>query len=238
MNVTIAVRPLQRLQLFAGCVLLAQAVLLAAPAPAATPRETAAAVLSLPAYQRDLPAKTRQVPARPPAPDLAPPNLDLTPPEWLQSVARLLAICLLGAGAIGIAVYLSRRFADAPRRGDPFANNRESPGTPAAEVKDPTLQEADALAASGRFAEAMHLLLAAALHHLRRRAATGLADSLTSREVIGAVRISDERRAALLDIVGNVEVSHFGGRAVDAGGYEHCRVSYAMLVDGSASRDG
>ncbi len=90
--------------------------------------------------------------------------------------------------------------------------------------------EADGMAGAGSFAEAMHVLLLQSLGEMRRRLGVPIALSLTSREILGSVRLSPEARAALADIVGRVEVSYFGRHEPGREEYAACRDSYARLV--------
>ena len=203
------------------------------PVAASTPAEIAREVLSQSAYQHQLPAAslaetTVKIPTQEPV------RLNL--PDWLYQVAKLLIYGLLAVGAIGLAVYLWRFLVESSGRGETSTNGAAAAadGAMPAAAAGPTLREADALAEAGRFADAVHLLLGAALYFLRQRIAPGLADSLTSREVIDVVDMPEERRAALLGIVGTVEVSHFGDRPVDAGSYGRCRDFFATLTGSGA----
>ena len=88
---------------------------------------------------------------------------------------------------------------------------------------------AEELARQGRFVEAMHWLLLNALAEIRRRLGEPIADSLTSREILRRVRLSETGRAALRDLIARVERSYFGEHPADAADYGSCRDSFERL---------
>jgi len=83
------------------------------------------------------------------------------------------------------------------------------------------LDAAEALAAAGRFGEAIHMLLLRTLEALAARRGA-LAPSSTSREILGAAALSGDARQALEGLVAAVEVSHFGGAAPGEGDWRSC----------------
>ena len=93
-----------------------------------------------------------------------------------------------------------------------------------------TGDEADELAASGRIAEAMHLLLLRSLVELRRRLGISFADSLTSREILARLTLPEDGRQALGDLIRRVEFAHFGAKPSAPEDYEACRASYERLI--------
>lgn len=88
---------------------------------------------------------------------------------------------------------------------------------------------AEELARQGQFVEAMHWLLLQALAEIRRRLGEPIADSLTSREILRRVRLSEAGRAALRDVIARVERSYFGKHPADAADYRSCRDSFERL---------
>ena len=97
------------------------------------------------------------------------------------------------------------------------------------------LDEADALAAEGRFAEAVHLLLFRSIEDLRQRRAGGVPPSLTAREIQSLSDISARARQALAPIIRIVENSFFGGRTVDRDGWQRARSSYEQFAFGEVT---
>ena len=89
------------------------------------------------------------------------------------------------------------------------------------------LAEADALAAEGRFAEAIHLLLFRSVEDIARRRPQVVRPALTSRELAAAPGIPGAARTLFARIAGRVEASLFGGRTVNAEGWAEARSAYA-----------
>lgn len=89
------------------------------------------------------------------------------------------------------------------------------------------LQDADALAAQGRFADAIHLLLFRSVDDIRKRRPAAVRPALTSRELAAAPDVPASARALFARIAGKVEASLFGGRAVDGEQWAQARAAYA-----------
>ncbi|TFI59245.1 DUF4129 domain-containing protein [Sphingomonas parva] len=88
------------------------------------------------------------------------------------------------------------------------------------------LAEADALAAAGRFDEAVHLLLFRSIEEIEAKRPKLVRPALTSRDIAGAERIPAGPRTAFGRIVMAVERSLFGGRALGEGDWRGCRAAY------------
>ena len=116
----------------------------------------------------------------------------------------------------------------------PAKTGWEPPPPGAAEVKagseTDALAAADRLSREGNFVEAMHVLLLHSLSEIRRQLGERFADSLTSREILRRVPLSEEGRAALRDIVGRVEWTYFGEHPAAAADYEACRERFQFLM--------
>jgi hypothetical protein len=187
-------------------------------------------VLRDPGFQKDLPAGTagsaheRQASRR-----SSTRSADLSTPAPLAPVARLFLYSLLGVGA-ALAVLWAVRAARRPNldvalgRSDPEA--ARAPG----EQRIP-VAHAQALADAGRYAEAVHTLLASVLGHLARQRHFRLDDAMTSREVLRAAELDEAPRGALEDLVMAVEVSLFGGLPPSRDDFERCMVSYRRLEE-------
>src|SRR3569623_3053163 len=89
------------------------------------------------------------------------------------------------------------------------------------------LEEADALAARGLYAEAVHHLLFRSVEDIKRRRPQIVRPSLTSRELAGASGIPTIARVLFARIARQVEISLFGGRAVGAEDWQSARAAYA-----------
>ena len=92
------------------------------------------------------------------------------------------------------------------------------------------LAEADALAAEGCFAEAIHLLLFRSVEDIQRRRPQVVRPALTSRELAQAPGVPGSARALFARIAASVEASLFGGRAVDADSWVRARAAYTDLA--------
>lgn len=96
------------------------------------------------------------------------------------------------------------------------------------------LEDADRLAAEGRFAEAVHLLLFRSIDDIQEKRSGVIGRSLTSREIGALGILPDAVREALLPIIRIVERSFFGGRDVDESGWKQARASYESFAFGEA----
>jgi hypothetical protein len=92
------------------------------------------------------------------------------------------------------------------------------------------LADADALAAEGRFAEAVHLLLYRSVDDIAARRPGLIKPALTSRDLAGSRDLPGIARTAFSRIARAVEVSLFGGQPVDANVWGECRAAYAELT--------
>ena len=89
------------------------------------------------------------------------------------------------------------------------------------------LDEADALAARGLFAEAVRHLLFRSVEDIKAKRPQLVRPSLTSRELAAATGIPTIARALFARIAAQVENSLFGGRPVAADDWRRARAAYA-----------
>ena len=89
------------------------------------------------------------------------------------------------------------------------------------------LKEADALAAEGRFAEAVHHLLFRSIEDIARRRPRLVRPALTSRELAAAEAVPAPARDLFARIARLVERSLFGGRPVSMDDWSGARAAYA-----------
>lgn len=89
------------------------------------------------------------------------------------------------------------------------------------------LDEADALAAEGRFAEAIHHLLLRSIEDIARRRPRLVRPALTSRELSASDGIPAAARDLFAAIARLVERSLFGGREVGRSDWHEARTAYA-----------
>ncbi len=95
--------------------------------------------------------------------------------------------------------------------------------------------EADDLARQGHYGEAMHVLLLKSLNEIRRHLGVDFAVSLTSREILRRIQLSDIGRRALTAIIQSVERTYFGGQEAGQADYSDCRNNFDALKDSLAT---
>ncbi|MEZ5998257.1 MAG: hypothetical protein R3B98_06150 [Hyphomonas sp.] len=177
-------------------------------------------------------------------PDLPPPK---PPPGWLSAIgqflnalAPLFQILFYAIIAVVVAGFLYFVFGEAirvrfgkPKLGeDKIGDDILTDIRPDAAAARSLLEEADALARAGKFAEAVHLLLFRSIEDIQTRLEGGVPKSLTAREIGGLGRLPDRARKGLNPIIEIVERSFFGGRVVDADGWQQARASYEDFAFG------
>jgi hypothetical protein len=92
------------------------------------------------------------------------------------------------------------------------------------------LEEADALAAEGHYADAAHHLLIRSIEDIGRRRPGLVQPALTSRDLAAAPAMPMRARQLFAGIAAVVERSLFGGRSVNADEWAGCRSAYADFV--------
>ncbi|WP_051279800.1 hypothetical protein [Hellea balneolensis] len=96
------------------------------------------------------------------------------------------------------------------------------------------LEDVDALAADGRFEEAVHELLFRSIQDIDIRRPNTIRRSLTSREIAALEILTPETRLAFSKIGGVVERSYFGGKTIGRTEFDICRDAYAQFAQRSA----
>jgi hypothetical protein len=184
------------------------ALLLAAAPAAEEIRDLAASILRDPTYQATLPR------------DLVPPHaIDL---PWLETLLRVLLWGSLAAIAVLALAWLARHLSGAPAD---FEVPEPAPAAPGGIAT----ASAEALAAEGRWADAIHALLLETLEALSR--AARLAPSLTSREIVERASLPGPARDALTGLVLAVEISRFGGADADENDYRACLRRFQAFLE-------
>ncbi|MEO1221258.1 MAG: hypothetical protein AAFY42_07895 [Pseudomonadota bacterium] len=89
------------------------------------------------------------------------------------------------------------------------------------------LEDADRLAAEGRFDEATHLLLKRSVNHIAKAQPDWVDPSSTARELAALPALSDPARSAFSAIAERVERSLFALRALDRSDWQAARAAYA-----------
>jgi len=106
--------------------------------------------------------------------------------------------------------------------------------TPDQEQARILLEEVDALAAAGKFEEAVHELLFRSIQDIDIRRPNTIRRSLTSREIAALKILTPATRKAFATIGGVVETSYFGGRKIGKVEFDTCRTAYAQFAQKAA----
>lgn len=151
---------------------------------------------------------------------------------WISlppQLADLFLWCAVIAGAVTIA-YAMRDSLPAFDRSRRLAVAKDGgPDQRTPDLMVAAQSQADELAALGRYAEAMHVLLLRALAEMRERLQVSFADSLTSREILRRAPLQSVAREAFGSIIGGVELTHFGDAIADPEDYLACRGQFEAL---------
>lgn len=169
------------------------------------------------------------------------------PPAWLKALADLLSAAgplfkwvfwiglALGVGAVLLFIgreLLALRFPGLKRRPKAEAEPEWRPSAARART---LLEDADRLAAAGRFGEAAHLILFRSIEDIDERWPGQVRPALTSRDIAGLEILPPPARATFAGIARIVEQGVFGGRDVGAGEFAACRAAYqAFALPGRA----
>jgi hypothetical protein len=212
----------------------------AAGAAAGGVEARARATLADPRYQRALPNRPEpkeetDLPTGSPMPHPAPLTVPLPVLGAGAALSKLVFLVLL---VVVVALVVFWIFQAIPRRGAQEALSLAPPKErdEAAGGAGPELSFEDAarLAAEGRYGEAVHALLLAAIRHFAARTRTAIQPSRTSRELVRLLPLAPDAREAFADLVRTVELSLFGGGEVGAEDYEQSRARFQELTGRAA----
>ena len=185
-----------------------------------------------------------------PLPPAAPPKPPATP-EWLKALAdwfdwlmkktfgalgEWLAVSPQTLQAVGIALaavivlailwfWVLRPLLDA--RGSRKTAQDEPEWAPDHAAAVALLEDADRLAAQGRYGEAARLLLQRSVHHIAQARPDWLQPASTAREIAVLPMLPERARAAFAAIATRVERSLFALRDLDAADWQAARAAYA-----------
>lgn len=168
-------------------------------------------------------------------------------PDWLKALARFLRDLfepvgralgmswpvmekiLIGLLALGVALLLWRiaaRLWAMRRTASPAPEWR-----PDAAAARALLDDADALAAQGRFDEATHLLLLRSLEHIAEARPAALTPASTAREIAALAFLSAPARATFGRIAALVEQGRYALRPLEAPDWAAARAAYADFAE-------
>jgi hypothetical protein len=159
--------------------------------------------------------------------------------NWIASFfpdaayARILLWIVIGAGAAALlwALFNRLRYGEwrmrPPRRARVTDLLPEEEWLPEEAGARSWLQEADALAREGRFAEAIHHLLFRSIEDIANRRPALVRPALTSRELAASENIPGRARDLFAGIARLVERNLFGGRPVSERDWLGARATYS-----------
>jgi len=160
--------------------------------------------------------------------------------EWLGQfmpdapVARFLLWTVLALAAAALLYLIVQRLRHGEwrltwkRREDAeYIPVEEEEWRPEAVAARSWMEEAEALAAEGRFAEAIHHLLLRSIEDIANRRPRLVRPALTSRELAASDGLPTAARDLFAKIAGQVERTLFGGRSVARPDWEQARSAYA-----------
>jgi hypothetical protein len=162
-------------------------------------------------------------------------NTRPTEPENAASapseIGTVVLMVLGGLLLFGVGAVTNRELRAAKAKPSPA----QAPAAPV-ELAASLIDDAAALAAEGRFGEAVHALLLRTFEALAHQAA--LPRALTSREILARVPLQPTAHAALAELVSAVEITQFGGAEADATDYARCADAFAQVLaaDGVRAR--
>ncbi len=177
-----------------------------------------------------------------------PPDPVPVTPEWLKAIGRFLEwllsplgrllgaswgwveMALLIGAALGVAwiawALLWPLWRDRKGRIEAVAPD----WTPAREEALALLEDADRLAAEGRYDEAAHLLLQRSIGQIARARPDWLSPSSTAREIGAIMALPQSARHAFAEIAGLVERARYALRRLNADDWSAARAAYTRFA--------
>ena len=163
-------------------------------------------------------------------------------PAWLKALRDLLEPIgkalgmswpvlqwVLIALAVAAVLYALWRLSEPLRErvGQGSAETVDLDWTPDRDAALALLEDADRLAAEGRYDEAAHLLLQRSVHHIASARPDWVHPATTAREITAIPALPGAARQAFAVIAGRVERSLFALRALDLADWQAARAAYA-----------
>lgn len=170
-----------------------------------------------------------------------PPYVEPKPPAWADALVRffeaigpILKIVFWVGLVVGglLIVYFAAREVQATWTRRRKAREAVLPAdwAPEPETAKALLEDADRLAAEGRFEEAVHLLLFRSIDDLAGRRPEAVRPALTSRDIARIEAMPGPARSAFSRIAEAVEKSFFGGRPLGRSEFAECRRAYETFA--------
>lgn len=160
-------------------------------------------------------------------------------PDWMIALAKVLGaiapyIAYVFWGGLAIGAVLLIWFVIRELVPERWFRRRTSVAVtdwrPAPEAAQALLDDADALAAAGRFEEAIHILLFRSIDELAQRRPGAVRAALTSRDIAALEVLPEAPRAAFARLAQAVERTFFGGRPADRDAFGAARRDYEAFA--------
>ena len=162
------------------------------------------------------------------------------PPAWIEPLLKFLAslgpvlqYVFWGGLAVGAALilyFIVREFLPETWIRKSSVKPAVTDWRPEAGKARALLEDADGLAAAGRFEEAIHMLLFRSIDDLVARRPGAVRPALTSRDIAGLEALPGEARAAFARLAQAVERTFFGGRPAGADEFGEARRDYEAFA--------
>jgi hypothetical protein len=160
--------------------------------------------------------------------------------DFIEAISPLLKILFyLGIGVIIALILFAIAKVIFETRFQREAKESEEEAPPPLYVPDQDqarilLEDVDAMAAEGRYQDAVHELLFRSIQDIDIRRPNTIRRSLTSREIAALKILTPATREAFATIGGVVETSYFGGQKIGKAEFDICRAAYAQFAQKSA----
>jgi hypothetical protein len=171
------------------------------------------------------------------------------PPAWLRALSEWLGSLFGGMGPVFTVIFWAavvaliafllymlvpavRDWVDAllNRRRTADEDEASEDWRPSAEAARNLLAEADALAAQGRYGDAVHLLLGRSLEDIDRRRPGLLKPAMTARVIAVEPALPPPARSAFAELAATVERALFALREISAGEWQTSRAAYERFA--------
>ena len=146
-------------------------------------------------------------------------------------LTRIVFIVLAVAVVVLILAWLIQTLVQKMEREDRGAESEaEVQGGEAEPVRELDVEDANRLAAEGRFGEAIHALLLATIRHFAARAHMEIQPSRTSRELVRLLPLTGDSQPRFNELVMAVERTLFGGEPAGAEDFQRSLERFRSLV--------
>ncbi len=174
-------------------------------------------------------------------PVTVPPEPVRQDPQWLKDLLRTLGEGFAGAWPVlkwvllalfvALALYMAWQLIG-PLLGRARSRADDAPPEwrPDRAEAEALLEDADALAAAGRFDEATHLLLRRSINQIAAARAEWVRPASTARELAHLSALPDAARTAFAALARLVEHSRYALRPLDAADWHQARAAYAEFA--------